>query len=59
MEQNKYLKSFNWKEFIKITGSVFLMALGAVIGAFSEGALWRLIIGFGLIAIGIGLLFAE
>jgi len=57
-QETKYSK-FNWKEFFKVTGSIFFIFLGAAIGVYSNGKIAQLILGFAIASVGIGLMFTD
>ena len=58
-EETKYIKEFDWKQFMRIAGSVFFTGLGVAIGVNSNGELFKLIICFAVAGIGVALLTMD
>ena len=55
----KHIKSFDWKQFFRIAGSMTLLGVGAIVAKLSEGEPIQAIIGVALMSIGIALNFTE
>ena len=55
----KYSKSFNWRLFFRIVGSVFFIGFGGSISAYTKGNLFLMAIGFIMAGIGVALLFMD
>lgn len=51
-------KGFNWVQFIRIAIGVSLIGVGVAIAGESGGELFRLILGFVCLGIGIAIIFA-
>ncbi len=49
-------KPFDWSEFLRIAGAVFLLGMGVTAVSISGGRLFHLIFGFALAAVGVALL---
>ena len=50
---------FDWKEFFRTVLGIFLIGVGVAVGGNSNGKLLQLILGFALVAVGIGILVSK